>query len=139
MAITIDNGIIKLDGKPILLPRDAQFQPASLLFGITSTGEFIPVQVNNDGSLATGNTASQIQTSKVTVGTAATELAPEETDRRTLFIYNIGSTEIYIKGDNTVSTNDYPLPAGGVLTLRSTGPVYAIASTNVDVRILKEI
>jgi hypothetical protein len=51
MEITIERGIIKIDGKPVSFPRDVQFSPVSVLYGINPSGKLVPVKIDSDGKI----------------------------------------------------------------------------------------
>jgi len=50
-VVTIEKGVIKVDGRPILIPRDAQFTPTAVQFGLTTDGNLVPVKVDANGNL----------------------------------------------------------------------------------------
>ncbi|GEM_PF-4425636 len=49
--ITIKRGILHINDRPVLFPRDAQNSPVSVLFGITSAGSLIPLKIDEEGRL----------------------------------------------------------------------------------------
>lgn len=76
----------------------------------------------------------------VTVGTSATQLSSNPIEgRRALVIANNSSTTIYI-GDSSVTTADgFPLVANEKIAIDIMGniSVFAVAGSNVDVRVLE--
>lgn len=103
----------------------------------TRTGEGAVVLNPEDFSVSIGLNAEAI-----TVGTSATALptSPLE-NRRALAVHNNSSITIFIGGSNVTVANGFPLLTGQQIAFDIQGTpnvrIYAIASSNADVRILE--
>lgn len=75
--------------------------------------------------------ASSFGTSQVSVAATATKIVGSNTGRKTVVITNLGTTDIYLGPDSTVTTSTGQLLAGtkgASISIPQTGPVYGISS-----------
>lgn len=65
-----------------------------------------------------------------TLNTAYLLPASEQASRKTLIIYNVSDTAVYIGTSSVTTTTGILLPAGGTMTLDAESGVYAICGTS---------
>lgn len=74
---------------------------------------------------------------RVTSDGSAVSLVDSGVTIRGFAMWNVGSATVYLGSDDTVDNTGFPVPSGTPLNLPSiTGPVFAMSSSSVDLRIL---
>lgn len=84
--------------------------------------------------------ASKIQTTGFDVTATAKIVVGTNPSRRTVTIQNLGSSDVYIGGEDVNTTNGYKIAANGAITLELAGELWAVtASTTENIRVLTEV
>ena len=107
----------------------------SELFGYDATsGKWVRIRADSDKSLMVSPRGlSTPTTTAVTLTTADTVYklpGTELTGRKTIIIYNVSDTSVYIGSSSVTTTNGILLPAGGTFSLDCEKDLYAVCGTD---------
>ena len=119
-GIEIIGGEIWINGKRLLFPRDASFSPASMIFGLDSSGTPIPLAISDSGAIKSTPGAPTPLTDETTQNLASgpllytTALTSAFKINAILFHVNVAVTETLTITLNTQEGYDIVLSSAGL-------------------------
>jgi len=111
-------------------------QTIELYIGV---GELIDSRLTVSGGISiAGNSGAT--GGAVTVGSSATLIRTANTNRASILLQNLGTSDLYLGVQNTVSaSNGILLKADGIASFTMQSNIYGITASSVDVRFIEEI
>jgi hypothetical protein len=143
MSWAYNQAIIEKDGRPVIYPRDGNWDPAPPLMGLTSAGDILPLAITPDGKLIVGGIAVS---GDIEIG--AVELKDWESETRVRVADDNGENAVYVQSkslalNSSLVTIDQTLTDGSQKTqivdgsgngITSTAEVAGIRSLDVNIK-----